>query len=227
MSSLKESHPIMDAALAELRDMRAGRNYEALPADVDVVWVLSGHGTADAKQETGVFQGRSMDRERIDAGVALVTQVTANRVGKTPEDVTQDDIAEFGPLFFYNGEPRQNVAMRLLAGADNFPLPTSKVQIESIPTNNTPGQVVSFGENITGRERTVVVVTHAQHVPRSDRYLAHHVDAIPGSPQFVFHPVPETQVAAGAVLGEVRRIETYAQKGDLATNPHSRRYVNI
>jgi hypothetical protein len=227
MPSLRESHPIMYAALAELKDMRAGRNYEQLPADVDVVWVLSGHGTADSKQETGVFQGRSMDRERIDAGVKIVTQVTANRVGKTPEDVTQDDIAESGPLFFYNGEPHQNVAMKLLAGADDFPIPNNKVQIESIPTNNTPGQVVSFGENITGKERTVVVVTHAQHVPRSDRYLAHHADAIPGNPQFVFHPVPETKVAAGAVLGEITRIEAYAKKGDLAERPHSRRYVNL
>src|ERR1700722_10565380 len=90
-SITKDTHPIIDSAIAELREMREEKNYIDMPENIDVVWVLSGHGAADKTHDKGTFEGRTMDRERIDTAIELVKQITAVRVGKSLDHVTKED----------------------------------------------------------------------------------------------------------------------------------------
>ena len=168
-----------------------------------------------------------MDRERIDTAVELVKEVTALRLHKIPSNITKEDILLAGPQLFYNGEPFQNEAMERYRDSEEFPLPSNKVTIESLQVNNTKGQFSSFVDftNRSENLRRVAIVTHAPHVPRSSRYLAAIVPELKGKTSFVFCPIPETEVAAGAVLGEARRIEAYVEKGDLPTSPYPETYI--
>lgn len=229
MSNFETNHPLMAATTQELREMRSGEHYIEIPEDIDVVWILSGHGAADKTQETGTFTGRSMDRERIDTAIELVKEVTALRLHKVSNTITKEEIEQTGPQLFYNGEAFQNEAMQRYRDSEEFPLPPNKITIEPLKINNTKGQFLSFVDyaNQLNKLRRVAIVTHAPHVPRSSRYLASIVPQLTSDTNFVFCPVPERHVASGSVLGEARRIETYVNKGDLPTNPYPETYIHM
>lgn len=168
------------------------KNYQNPPvtADIEIVWVISGHANFDGTQATityaldtlnGFFIGE--DRERVEKGIELVKEITAKRLGKKVSEITIGDIKEHGPIFFYNGTFRQNEVLRNVS-TDVFGLPREKVVIAEItpvkdPTPqqaNTYTQFDKFPQNLlrslAESQGKMAVVTSRYHLPRVMRQVA-------------------------------------------------------
>lgn len=166
------------------------KNYKnpLITADIEIVWVVSGHDTFDGSQATSVYSLPSIsayhgeDRQRILKGVELVKKITAKRLNKNLNEVTTHDISLYGPYFFYNGVFRQNQILKN-ASPDDFPLPKDKVIIEEItpvrdPTPqqaNTKTQFEKFPHRLLQKlmsgKAKMAVVTNRYHLPRVRRQV--------------------------------------------------------
>jgi uncharacterized SAM-binding protein YcdF (DUF218 family) len=187
-------------------------------------------------EKGGVYSDAMYDKMDILAGFAAVTDITASRLGKRPQDVTFEDIEEFGPTLYYNGEGpetknsnySQNEDLRKAAREPDFPFPVSKLVIGEIDVANTPAQARGFGEylrSIRGEEGEefgkVAVVSLASHAPRVARYIQKEIEDgnMPADIDYYGVAVPIPGSATGAGVREVRKIVQYHKKGDLAATP--------
>jgi hypothetical protein len=206
--------------VAELRE-RQTETYKP-SGDIDLVWVSSGHGTVTTPPDSGLYKGFPKDREKVEAGIEIVKQITALRMGKEVDEVTKTDIATHGPILFYNGEEEgqgsyhQNEDLRKWMEDPDFPLPKEGVVVKTLEEIYTPSQVKSLAEylQLNSGIKKIAVVTHAPHSRRMGRYLKRHQELFQDI-EFEEACVPERDVPVGAVFGEIKRIEAYAIKGDL------------
>ena len=214
------------AVIAELREKR--KIVFQPTADIDMIWVISGPGTYDSTPNTGLYKGLPKDKERIDAGVGIVRQVTALRFGVGVSEITKEMIGQNGPVFYYNGEEfgqgafPQNPSLRDAVAKDDFPLPPSKVVIRTLTEIFTPGQIkdlVAYLKNHLEIKK-IAVVTHGPHQRRVARYVQKYMDIFPPGIAFVDAAIPEKDVAVGGTLGEIKRIVKYVEKGDLSVDPN-------
>lgn len=232
---------------AEYRNPKVSR-------DIDIVWVISGHDAFDGSVATSTYSSEYLgdtyqgeDKRRILKGVELVLQITAVRLEKNVSEITQEDIRNNGPLFFYNGVFKQNEILRN-AAIEDFPLPKDKVLIEEIteerdPTPkqaNTKTQFEAFPKDLlaelvaTGKK--MAIVTHRYHMPRVRRQVEAPA-IVATSPLwknvkvdfFVADELNSTTSENSrhknaafllkTIKGETRKIEAYAEKGDLTREP--------
>ncbi|MEK7153838.1 MAG: hypothetical protein AAB834_07855 [Patescibacteria group bacterium] len=91
--------------------------------------------------------------------------------------------------------------------------------IDTIDQINTPGQMEGLARFLqqAGGIGKIAVVSGLAHTPRVGRYLEHYKGLFEGV-EFVNLPVPmpETPHRSGIIMGELRRIATYARAGHLA-----------
>lgn len=232
-----EERLIARQAIQELRDMK--ENGPLVPtSDIDMVWVLSAPGTYSSVTEDGMYSGRLADRERIDYGIKLVKSITALRIKEAKDvdenyTVTKEDIQEYGPLMFYNGEDAttqnvnylQNEALKEAMNEEDFPLPKENVVIDHIDTIGTPAQIPGLIRFLRQHPeiKKVAVVTHAAHSRRVARYIEsykeNHPDQFPENITFLNAWMPESVRTVGAILQEVKKVDLYAKKGDLSQDP--------
>lgn len=220
-------------ALQVLRELRERRERPVVLPDANMVWVLSGPGTVLQPPGSGLYAERLQDLERIQYGINAIRAVTANRLGKKPEEVTQEDIAHFGPPLFYNGESMSPDIHPVIgkyphiehllewAQLPDFPLPLSHLVISAIGTGNTPDQIFNIAEYLREHQDIckIVVVTHAPHSRRVSRYLQQYIHLFGRHVEFYEYAVPEREIPVAAVISEVARIVRYEEKGDLAAEP--------
>lgn len=224
---MTERGELVHRIINELRELR-DHPYKPTP-DIDMVWVLSAPGTINEHSDDGIYNGESADRVNIMAGINLVYQITAIRLGKEVKDVTKEDVAANGPIFFYNGEDetttnvkyRQNEALARVLEEPSFPLPKSKVVIDHIDTIGTPAQVRGIAKYFeeTNFEGMVAVISMIHHSRRVSRYLNHQKGLFASGVKFVNAFVPETVNGLGKSLREVRKVVKYSRKGDLTEEP--------
>ena len=166
-------------------------NPETLPAaDIDIVWAVSAPGTAE---ETAYFpegpknpyNGTSYNQDIIEHAASTVVEVTARRLGKTPEEVTREDILHHGPILLYNGEspttkntrfPNQNADFLKICEAEGFPVPPEKIAVGEISEAHTPAQVQQLAQYLMATPsltncRSIAVVCGLPHTVRTGRYL--------------------------------------------------------
>lgn len=229
------------------------RNYENPPVspDIDIVWVISGHGTYDTESaafpdmdptppEDTLF--RIEDRERIAFGVDLVKKITALRINKSPQDVTQEDIKEHGPTLLYNGANHQNENLEEAIEKGEIDVPKEKIAIQKLSEEddpkkaNTKTQFEKFPQEFLDESRKIAAVTHRYHLSRVARTLnaPKVLEAQPSwqTAQVLFYapdrtkdqlPRDATSVTKRAVdirrnvTGEGKRIKTYTKTGELNT----------
>ena len=250
--------PGADLAMAALEEVRATAAEPAIvTADIDVVWGLSAPGTfydpANKDKYTHPYTGTagnpmtSFDRHIINHSVGVVYGVTALRLGKDVSEITKEDIAEHGPIFYYNGEDEntanvnyhQNRDLQRAVDSGEFPLPASNVKIGTIPTIGTPGQFEGIAAYVTERNTQVAasqapkigkiaMVSGIAHTMRTHRYLKHNEGGFPDDVAFVSLPVPldangVPRAQRMAILAtEARKTAIYANKGHMSKQPYDK-----
>lgn len=231
-NALTYDRELLRTALDDLRELRAGPGFEPTP-DIDMVWVLSAPGTYYEASNDGTYSGKSFDRLNIDAGIDVVRGITAARLDKPVAAVTRDDIADRGPVLFYNGEDKDTQKVNYLQNEDlaravqdpEFPLPASNVIIDRIDTIGTPAQMVGFGEYARKvvadggiMPAKIAVVSLFGHTARVGRYLQMHIENgnYPEGIEFISAPVHEGDDAIGAVTREVKKVLQYQPLGHMA-----------
>ncbi|OGD94982.1 hypothetical protein A3A48_01540 [Candidatus Curtissbacteria bacterium RIFCSPLOWO2_01_FULL_37_9] len=158
--------------------------------DIDMVWVFSGHSTYDEQLHpsphaypitdyTELF--RKEDRQRIERGIRLVREITALRLKKPEEEVTEDNIKNAGPIFLYNGTGRQNHVLREAIANGKIALPRDNIIISEIspefdPTPqdaNTKTQFEEFPadllQQVVDKKHKIAAVSHLYHLLRIRR----------------------------------------------------------
>ncbi len=212
-----------------LEELREEVEHPFVPtADIDMIWIFSAPGTVKQPGRDGAYEGAFSTSMCVDHAVNMARQITALRLNKDVDDVTKEDIGEYGPKLYYNGEdetttntnyPSQNKDLAELISEPDFPIPESNFIIDHIDLANTPGQFEGFikylkeNPNATKKVATVEIGAHSVRV---SRYVEHYKDQFPADIDFVNSPARQTHNPVGTSLREIRKVAQYVQKGDMS-----------
>lgn len=178
-----------DWAKQVLKEYREYTNPQVTP-DIDIVWAISGRGAYSEEATDYLLKSpefassdlfRRDDREQTDFAAQLVREITAARLNKKSEDVTQEDIETHGPLLFYNGTNYQNQKLAEAVDSGKFPIPKNKVRIEKLSETddpkdaNTRTQFERFPqellEDLINNGHKIALVQARWHLPRVARTI--------------------------------------------------------
>jgi hypothetical protein len=248
MNEQIKSSDVYRQAFQEIKDKR--NETLKLTSDIDVIWVLSQPGTYLEPSKDGAYNGLCLNKTAIDHGVSLVKQIILLRlkekgIDKDLGDISEQEITDFGPFLFYNGEDKdtpdvkdlQNEDFKKVIDSGDFPLPKSKIIIDHIDEKNTLGQVSGFMKFFKDKPNInkVAIITSLPHSTRVSRYLEDyrikHPDSFLPNIEFIGAWIPKDKIetdksnkertlrGARLILQEIRKAEKYYQKGDLAKDP--------
>ena len=199
-------------------------------ADIDIVWVLSAPGTVKEISTDGAYAGASSDLTNVNHGIELVRQITAKRMGKDQSEVTKEDIGEFGPILFYNGEDSETEGTRYAQNRDfeelvatpDFPVPASKVVIDHIDRANSIAQIEGIAKylkdhNLSGKIATVSIGAHSA---RMGRYFEKYKGLFPDNIELLNAAATQTHNPIETTGREIDKIYEYGAKGDLAEDSY-------
>lgn len=225
-----ERKKLQDAIRNEVQYLVQHASHPPIHKDTDAVWVFSGPGTFFIPLDPGESkQFAWMDRYRILYGLALMRRITAKRLGKKFESVTGEDILHEGPLFIYNGTPKENRALKKELMVIEKSIPKEKVVIidkihdgpKSRSIANTLDQIKSFPKRLIGNtiKHRVAIVSHAAHLSRIMRYLEKY-QIFPKNIVIELFPLSEPgKDVSYYVEKETEKIWKYFKKGDLSWDP--------
>src|SRR3989344_5561598 len=209
------------------------------PPSIEAVLVFIGPGTYYDKLKPDQEEiWRWMDRDRIRAGVAVVSEITAARLsdllGKKVKGhhISPGDILFYGPYFVYNGTPLENEIFRKALNSPFCKLPKAKVVIlDEVreddgtihPHRHTADQVKSFYHAISDPENplygilNVALVAHIPDFARNVFYTRKYNDGLVESGNlslnFWVYGLKNRKGTGEAHLNsEFPRIVTYAQR---------------
>lgn len=230
---------IIDTML-HLQEIAISRPHPKIKEDTDIVWEIVGPGslTQDFGDKQDRYRDKSwsrkMDRARWRVSTAIVREVTAQRVGKPTQDVTDEDILQYGPDLIYTGTPDESRYLRefyRLHGKD-YNLPPKKKVFTYDQVKNPDGTThdsyntadgilcLEFPENRVPRR--IIAISHAQHLTRILYILQKYKEKIPNSTILQVYPIaaPKNGEFDYAIM-EGRGTLTYAYDfGTAATTPH-------
>ena len=216
------------------------------PPIIEAVLVFSGPGTYYSRLKPEQEEiWRCMDRDRIRAGVAVVSEITATRLsdhlGKKVKghQISPGDILLYGPYFVYNGTPLENEIFRKALNSPFCKLPKEKVIIlDEVkeddgtvhPHRHTADQLKSFYQQLIipksplSKVTNVALVAHipdfARNVFYTKKYNDEFVENGNRSLNFWVYALKSRKGTGEAHLNaEFPRLVTYAQWGHLATEP--------
>lgn len=190
--------------------------------DWDSIYVFSGpEQTLDDPPADAISYNQS--EERLAFGMRLAREVTAIRVGKDPEEVTDTDILTQGPRVHSDGTDVQNDDLRTLSDdtfKTRFAFPRQALVVaENSGIRHTGDQFAHFPQEVVSGSRKVVLVSDLYHIPRIRRYLGGSYDAQGIPPErLVFAFSPESRVAVSRGLSEARRLHPYKKGGFLSSD---------
>lgn len=232
---------------AEKQDWRR-RTYSP---NIQAVLVFSGPGTyfEPLKPDQAEYF-RWRDRDRIRAGVGIVAQVTARTMRKEirknikGHKITKEDIANFGPMFVYNGTPVENEVFKRALDSPNCRLPKEKVvvieevvvidevtgQLTTRAISHTGDQVKSFFDELENQNSplngltNIGLVSNVSGVLRVPFYTKKHNDIRKAKElpelKFWIYAIKDRQQAETPIIeSELKSLVTYAMQGDLAIRP--------
>jgi hypothetical protein len=151
------------------------------------------------------------DKARIRLGVQIIHQAITNISGK--HSVTYDDVVKNAPELILDGASEQLPLMTAFVAEISFPrLKTRLVDCGKKEHANTKTQLEALS-NLNLNH--IILVTSWYHVPRVRRTARKH---LPSSTSWVVFPVPIERLDYDpfVVRSEIRKIEAYASKGDIA-----------
>lgn len=226
----------------------ASRPHPTIHSDTDVVYVDSGPGLysyaknllPDGITELGDDSyhhrryTRKMDRARLRAAHTLVREITARRMTdatghpKPVNEVSEQDLAQFGPYLQYTSTTWQNEptlqVMQKLRSQGLFQIPESKIIMYDAYTDSEGRQkpIVHTEDQIQGLQfvndqgqtfepRRVAMVSHPAHILRILHILGKYPTVIPENTTLQMFPIPTpsdglTQYAQDEILGTLATI---------------------
>lgn len=195
----------------EYRRVLGSREHH-LPLDTQAVVVLSGPPEKDSNGN--MIREYSLETiTRIAFAIDLVRRIAAAKSGSPIEETS----IEQGPLLVLNGLTDQLLAMEHIALQSAIP----REMIELVDCGkrglgNTKTQCEAMRTDPRFKDfKHVTFVTTGYHVPRVERTAE---KQIPKDVQYDVIPVPYEKFHFNKFLirGEIRKIQEYAQKGDIA-----------
>jgi hypothetical protein len=194
---LNYENPIIKSGLETvwwLRKINHERRRE-YPHHIQAVFVLSGPGTYYQRLKAGQDEKlRWMDRDRIRAGVAVMSELTLSTMRKLgladrgKLNIYRKEISAYGPLFIYNGQPVENSDFLKAVYSRFSKLPAENVFLihevqradGSIrPIEHTGDQVRSLFQHLEGdlsSIRRIAVVQHESDFGRTLHYFKKYND---------------------------------------------------
>lgn len=200
----------------EFRSVISAEEYK-LPIESDAIVVLS--AAPDKMLDGTLVEGSIENKARIELGIDLLKQIAAEKAGKKLEDLTDEDISNFAPPLVLNGETEQLPAMEILAKEQG--LNPDKIELvdcgkRGVGNTRTQFQVMNEDERFKNAKHLSIISTW-YHVPRVTRTAISNLE-----PKFDFDvfgvSASEYPISIYRIRGEVRRIETYSARGDIARN---------
>lgn len=193
--------------------------------DWDIIWVISGpeiNFKGDVNPGEKTIPGYNQTKQRFETGLKIAKEVTALRLNKHPEEVTQEDILGNGPNVYYNAKEESNKFVREIAEPNNlletkYDFPGQKVIVANNETiMHTDHQFEDFPAAMVKSNAKIVIVSNLHHLPRLKRYAQKYADKLPPK-QVVLYPVPtrKNKISAGTYLGEIKKIYPYQKSGFL------------
>ncbi|MDP3883026.1 MAG: hypothetical protein Q8Q48_03140 [Candidatus Staskawiczbacteria bacterium] len=184
--------------------------------DWDLIWVLSGpeKSPADAPGQGK----RNENKDRLETAFKIAKAVVALRLGREKEDITQKEIASFGPDVYFNGLDDQNDALRDLIEKgflENYDFPKEKFIISAnLGLKHTGDQFEKIEESVLAGKRKIAIVSSLYHLPRIRRYVKMHQKKI-DLEKIILYSAEPRQIPVGAGLGEIKKIPRYEGEGIL------------
>ena len=132
----------VERALGLLDALKVAGNERHYDPCIQVIHVVSGPGTyfKDRKPQQPPWSNEAFrwrDRDRINAGIAVVHNVTRARLTEvSPDHPLTDDEQKHAPLLFYNGIPVENSAFQDALSEGLFSVPFEKIVVSDTLGND-------------------------------------------------------------------------------------------
>lgn len=239
-----------------LKEYKDYQNPQVTP-DIDIVWAISGRGAYSAKPTEYLLKSpefatsdlfREDDRQQTDFAAQLVREITAARLSKDVENVTDEDVKTHGPILFYNATNYQNDQLREAVDSGTFAIPKDKVRIEKLSETDDPKDANSrtqfekfpqeLLEGLIANGHKIALVQARWHLPRiartinadpvlKKRPLWENVNIVYFVSDKNKKELPKDAKSVtkraidirNAVVGEGRRISHYSKTGTTSTKP--------
>ncbi len=226
MNNNKELSPLVDE-FRKIYNDEASEKKQKINPNTNAVIVLSGHAVYD-KNGAPITWVSAENIVRIGFAIQVIKGIVAKRLKK--DEITNEDIRSSNLKLFLNGEShkQKNILrtqlddMKHIAQAYNFP------EDNIVPEDcledgvaNTKTQFNSINSDPSLKDAShITIITSDYHVPRVKRTAVKNLrnnisfDVLP-APQLEYDPYN----VYPKVMGEVRRIIKYSNKGDISKVP--------
>lgn len=221
-----------------LKDMKEiGRGENPNPeGDWDLVWVISGPpiDIAETFTETrdkeviymhedkiaakDVERKVNESRERLETGIKVAKEVAAKRLGKTVDELTEEDLKEQAPSVYWNSTDwaNDNLRERIEEGfLKQFQFPEEKLVVApNLDLKHTGDQFKQIEDRVIDGQRKIAIISDTYHLPRVKRYLGSKGSKVDKEHAVLYASEPK-RVPVGKALSEIRKVPNYIEKGHL------------
>jgi hypothetical protein len=200
---------------------------DPIPNDsIEYLYVLSASNSFARTHDFANCTDFDDDYNRMQHAIQTAKKIAALRASVKLGELNTELLCCHGPKIVYNGSERQNHDLNDALEHSIPDYPKEKFIILGLPQNqiNTKGQFLSLKQNLSLKNTSVGIVTHAYHYPRISRMLGEEDPLYPFAARVTkyvflidrqfFSPGVEKRVK-----DEIEKIPIYIAKGDLALYP--------
>jgi len=202
----------------EFRDALTSIEYE-IPTETDGVIILSAKEFIKEGERIDYSHSENAENKaRIEMGIEIIKQVVAKKANKSIDKIENEDILQHAPLLILSGTTEQLPIMKQIVAELGFPMEKLElVDCGASGVGNTKTQFETINSHFAGKNiKHITFVTSDYHIPRVVR-TGH--KSLNSDVNFDVIPVPHGKIPYNVfkvVRGEVKRIISYADKGDIS-----------
>jgi len=195
----------------EFSQLKSLSNLES-KIDWDLIWVLS----ADQLDINRSYKNRRNEtRERFETGINLAKQVGSLRTGHGQSQITLENIINHTPKIYFSGYNNHNKLMTKYVNElyfeHQYNFPGTNIIIGPTEDNiHTDSQFQKFPEELISKNRIIVIITDAYHIPRCRRYLIKYLKKFPKE-KFIFYPSKPIVLTEKSIKLEINKILKYTE----------------
>jgi len=157
---------------------------------------------------------------RIEMGIEIIKQIVAKKANKSIDEIENEDILQHAPPLILSGTTEQLPIMKQVVEELGFPMEKlESVDCGASGVGNTKTQFETINSYFAGEEhKHITFITSDYHIPRVARTGSKNLNP---NINFDVIPVPREKIPYNVfkvIRGEVKRIISYASKGDISKN---------
>lgn len=198
--------------ILEFRQELTKNNYE-VPVNTDGVVCLT---YLDEKEGKKIIENNPENIARLKFSLDIIKRITAQKINKSIDQITAEDLAEHGPDLIINGEDELIPVMAGMAIEEGFPENKIKsVYCGPAGTVNTKTQCDMLNNISVNEAKHLTMISSSYHSPRVARTADKNLKNI----EFDVIGVPFQDLQYNVfrkVRGELKRILEYREKGDIS-----------